>query len=157
MICGFFFGCRKVIDLVFTSILLACVFLLGNWVHWYWEILITTDCYFLLFWYVCVCLWERDRERETERDRGGFSCFCWYGITYFLCFLEYSCPWVGVIILEFYIGLDLWVDIVWIWISLEISCFLHLWRLGVLLGWHLWILRGYKIFFQALLPFKSLC
>jgi hypothetical protein len=43
--------------LLFLFIVLACVFLLGNWVHWCWEILMISDCYLLFFWcwwYLCV-------------------------------------------------------------------------------------------------------
>lgn len=46
--------------LVFPSILLVRVFLLGNWVHWCWEIQMSGVCWFLLFCCcgsggVCVC------------------------------------------------------------------------------------------------------
>jgi hypothetical protein len=54
---------------------------------------------------------------------------------YFVCFLGYSYPpWVEVFLLVFSVGLDLWIHIVWIWICLEISSFLHLWWLRVFLG-----------------------
>ena len=44
-----FFVCSRMMDPVYVSSLLAYVLLLGNWVHWCWEILGTNDCCFLLF------------------------------------------------------------------------------------------------------------
>jgi hypothetical protein len=41
---GVFLVCNKMLDPVYVSSLLFCVFLLGNWVHWGWEILKTDDC-----------------------------------------------------------------------------------------------------------------
>lgn len=43
---------------VFTSILIVCVFLLGNWDDCCWEISGTNDCCFLLFC-CCVCVHPR--------------------------------------------------------------------------------------------------
>jgi hypothetical protein len=41
--------CCKILDPVYISTLLVYAFLLGNWVHWCWEILKTSDCCFLSF------------------------------------------------------------------------------------------------------------
>jgi hypothetical protein len=40
-------------------------------------------------------------------------------------------PWLGVFLLAFSAGMNLWIDIVYIGICLEISYFLHLWWLRV--------------------------
>jgi hypothetical protein len=41
---GVFPVCSKMLSPVYISSLLAHVFVLGNWVHWCWEILGTNDC-----------------------------------------------------------------------------------------------------------------
>ena len=56
---GVFFVCSKIMDPVFAPILLVYIFLLGNWVYWCWEILmsIVISCYFEgggVSVYVCV-------------------------------------------------------------------------------------------------------
>jgi len=46
---GVFSVCSKILVPLSISSLLVYVFLLGNWVHWFGEILRNTDCCFLLF------------------------------------------------------------------------------------------------------------
>ena len=116
-------------DSVFTSILLACAFLLEIWLHWYWEILMTSDIISWNLSFVCVCV-----------------CVC----TCFLCFIGYSYPsCVWDFLLVFSVGLDLCIHIPWTWLCLEISSFLYLYLLRVCLGksqgWHLLIFRGCRI------------
>lgn len=54
-----FLVCHKTLDLSHKFSLLAYVFLLVNWDPWHWEILKTSDCWFLLFllleMVLCVC------------------------------------------------------------------------------------------------------
>jgi hypothetical protein len=86
---GVFLVCCRMMDPVFTSILLACDFLLEKWVHWYWEIL--------------------EEEREYGKCLPSFS---WFGVTYFLCFLGCSnFLWVCVFLVVFSVGLDSWIDV----------------------------------------------
>jgi hypothetical protein len=44
-----FLYAAKFMSLISISSLLAYVFLLGDWVHWSWEILKANNCWFLLF------------------------------------------------------------------------------------------------------------
>ena len=70
---GVFLVWSRMMTSVFASILLAYLFsfLLENWIHWYWEMLMTTDFYLLYFdvcgMCVCVCV--------------CVFFFHWYGIT----------------------------------------------------------------------------
>ena len=41
--------CTEMLNSVYVSSLLTYTFLLGNWVHWYYEILKTNDCCLLSF------------------------------------------------------------------------------------------------------------
>ena len=99
---GMFFVCSKMMDPVFTSILLACVFLLIDWAN-RWDIidqwlLILVILMFIVL--VCGCLGVLP-----------LFGFCWYRITYFLCFLGWSDPpWTGFFLLVFSVELDLWID-----------------------------------------------
>ena len=73
-----FLVCSRMMDPVFSFLFFAYVFLLGNWVYWCWQILITSNCYFLLFWCcwcsVCVCA-------------VCFPSVCWNGIYFFQLWL----------------------------------------------------------------------
>lgn len=85
----------------------VCNFLVGCWIHCYWEISITNNCYFLGFvghdGGECMGVW------------GGmlpFFWFCWCDI-YFLCFHGCSLPHlVHIFLLVPFVELNLWVDIV---------------------------------------------
>jgi hypothetical protein len=58
---GVFLVCPRMMNPVFTSILLICVFLLGNWVHWCWRniynqwLLIPVILMLVMVASVCVC------------------------------------------------------------------------------------------------------
>ena len=54
---GVFLGCSKKMDPVFPSILLVCVFLLGNWDHWCWEISMSSYFLVVVFVVVVVCVY----------------------------------------------------------------------------------------------------
>ena len=104
--------CRRMMDSAFDPFLLASGWVLQNWVQWCWAILMTSDCYFLLFWY----WWCRS---------GGM---CWYevlcdflafdGMKFLVTFGYSYYPWVEISFYHFSVGLDLWVDNLWIKIYL---------------------------------------
>jgi hypothetical protein len=79
----------------------ACIFLLGVLIKPMLRDIngqrLSIPVILMLMVFVCVC----------------FPCFCWYEVTYFLWFFgcSYS-PWVGVFLLIFSVGLDLWIGIV---------------------------------------------
>jgi hypothetical protein len=127
-----FLVCTRMIDLFSASILLACLFLLGNWVplmgrginnSW---LLFSIILMMVVFVCVCVCVCVCPLPLF-------FLCFCYYKITHLLCFHGYSYPsLVGILLLVLFLRLDLWIDKVWIW-------FCHLCQLRVLLGIVVWV------------------
>ena len=83
--------------------------------------MIVISCYFnvgdisVVWGEVCVCVWASLVFAGMELL---ISCV-WGGCSYI--------SWVGVVLLIFFVGLNVWVDIDWIWICLEIHCFIYLW------------------------------
>lgn len=112
---------------IFTFILLVHIFLFWKWDHWYWEISVTTDCWFLLLccWWWCV----------------HFSFFILLVWDYFsfvymviLIFIEFE-----FFLLAPSVGLHLWLMYKFGFIVVT-SYFLHLYWLQVLLYVILWVI-----------------
>jgi len=145
---GVFSVCSKMLGPLYIFTLLLYVLLLGNWVHWCWEILLTNDCYFLLFLLLKVEL-----------------CLCfhllldWLKLDYFLAFSRVQRPslcWSFPSIILCSTGSVEWycVSLVLSW-NILVSVFMLIESFAGFssLGWHLCSLRVCMISAHDLLAF----
>ena len=99
---GMFLVCRKMLDPACVSRLLAYVFLLENWVCWYWEI----RQIMLSSSYVYCCRWHYVYVFFSFCFVVTWLISCFLFVCLFVCFWYWYLPCFGICLPESSVGLD---------------------------------------------------